>query len=63
MIIVKFQYAQKSPSGGIPYIDETIKFFDDNILAKELEYKIEEFLNDDKNGYRTNIIVKLVERI
>lgn len=63
MIVVKFQYAQKSPSGGNPYIEETIKFFEDNILAKELEYKIEEFLNDNKNGYRTNIIVKSVERI
>ena len=33
MIVVKFQYTQKSPSGGVPWVDETIKLFDDNILA------------------------------
>ena len=63
MIIVKFQYTQKSPSGGTGYIDETIKLFNDFILAEELEVRIQQFLNDSQNGYRTNIIVKSIEKI
>lgn len=63
MIIVKFQYTQKSPSGGIGYPDETIKLFNDTILAEELEVRIQEFLNDSQNGYRTNITVKSIEKI
>lgn len=63
MIIVKFQYTQKSPSGGTGYFDETIKLFNDTILAEELEMRIQQFLNDSQNGYRTNIIVKSIERI
>ena len=63
MIIVRFHYIQKSPSGGNGCLEESIKFFEDDISANELESKIGEFLKDNKNGYRTNIIVKSIERI
>ena len=63
MIIVKFQYTQRFSQGQLQYLNEEIKLFDDTIPAKELESEIKEFLNDSQNGYRTNIIVKSIERI
>jgi len=66
MYKVIFSYKQDSPRGGNTRSSgwtEECKLYDGTLLADELQSKIDEFLNDDKCGYRKHITVKSIERL
>ena len=62
MFKVTYKYLQTYPSGGRGEIITKLQLYDAN-NAKELQEQIDGFLNDNKNGYRTNIVVISVERL
>ncbi len=65
MYKVLFSYKEDSPSGGNTrfsgYRTET-KLYDTE-SAEELQAKIDEFLADNKCGYRTHIIVRDITKL
>lgn len=65
MFKILFSYKQNSPSGGNTVSSgwtEEYKLYEGSLSAEELQSKINEFLEDDKCGYRKYITVKLIER-
>lgn len=65
MFKILFSYKQNSPSGGNNNSSgwsEEYKLYDGNLSAEELQSEINEFLNDDKCGYRKYITVTSIKR-
>lgn len=65
MYKVLFSYKEDSPSGGNTrfsgYKTETKLYDSEN--SEELQKKIDEFLSDNKCGYRTHIIVRDITKL
>ena len=65
MFKVLFSYKQDSPVGGNTRSSgwtEEYKLYDGALSSEELQSKIDEFLKDDKHGYRKYITVTSIER-
>lgn len=65
MYKVLFSYKQDNPAGGNTSYSgwtEEIKLYDAD-TAKELQAQIDEFIKDNKNGYRKNITVMSIDKL
>lgn len=63
MIKVKYEYCQSNGAGGGGKWFESIKLYNDDIPAENLQEEIDKFLKDDVCGYRKNIKVVDIVRI
>lgn len=57
-----FSHMDGNPSGGPPSLGESHVFIDYETAA-ELQKAVDNFLKDNRNGYRTRIYLKKIKKL